>query len=288
MPPSPLACPVRGCGLALALAANAASCLRGHAFDRSRRGVLNLLQPQDRRSLEAGDARDIVAARARLADLELDRALVETLMNWCAELGPAPGAALLEVGCGVGTQLAALAAARPLAAFGLDLSAHAADAAARRHPRPTWLVGNADRRLPFLDRSLDVLLSVKGPKNPAEFARVLVPGGRLCVVVPGVDDLVELRSATAAGGLRRDPAARALERFQLGFTLASRREVRDERLLAGAALQDLLHVAYRGRRQSEAARAAELQELRVTLSSVVLELVRDGRADAAAHSGGSS
>ena len=59
----PLSCPVRDCGLALAANARWApertfSCPAGHTFDIARRGYVNLLQPQDRKSSAAGDARE--------------------------------------------------------------------------------------------------------------------------------------------------------------------------------------------------------------------------------------
>ena len=250
--------------------------------------MLNLLQPQDRRSLAAGDGPEAVAARARLAAAGVDGALIAAVAAWFGELPLAGTPAVLEVGAGVGTQLAALVAARPAEACGLALSAPALDAAARLHPgAATWIVANADRRLPFLDASLDVAVGVKGPKNPPELARVLRPGGRLLLVVPGAEDLAELRRATAGAALPRDPAARALERFGAPFLLRRRVETRERCTLAGELLRDLLRVSYRGLRASEARRAEELGELAVTLHSVLLDLER-GPAEDATYSGGSS
>jgi 23S rRNA (guanine745-N1)-methyltransferase len=42
------------------------------------------------------------------------------------------------------------------------------------------------------DTAVDLVISVFAPKNFAEAARVLRPGGRLAVVYPGPDHLVEL------------------------------------------------------------------------------------------------
>ena len=63
-----LACTVRGCAEPLKVDANRLVCAHGHAFDLARTGYANLLQPQDRKSVDAGDSRDAVAARRRLAD----------------------------------------------------------------------------------------------------------------------------------------------------------------------------------------------------------------------------
>lgn len=267
-----LSCPVRGCGLPLASAERRLACSAGHSFDRARSGYVNLLQPQDRRSRAPGDPKEAVAARRRLAETDLDRVLVEAVVAWARARALRAEHCVLDVGAGVGTLLGALARALPCRAFGLDLAVAAVDAAARRHPSATWIVANADRRLPFLDASLAALLSVKGPKNPDEFARVLAPGGHLLVVVPGTDDLVELRTETAGRGLAHDPAERALARFEPRFELAERRACRDRRTLDPAALADLARIAYRGVRRAEAERLAALPGLAVTTSATLLHL----------------
>lgn len=267
-----LACSVRGCGLPLAARERALACARGHAFDLARSGYANLLQPQDRRSARAGDARETVAARERLARAGVDAALRAALGARVARLAAAGGArALLDVGCGPGVVLAAAAPPGALA-FGLDLSVPAVDAAARRSPGHGWIVANADRRLPFQDASLDLVLAIKGPRNPAEFARVLAPGGRLLLAACAPDDLDELRRASAGGALPRDPAERALALCAGRFVLEAREEVRERTALEPDALRDLLRVAYRGARHAEARRADALEPMAVTQSSVLFEL----------------
>jgi 23S rRNA (guanine745-N1)-methyltransferase len=270
-----LACPVRGCGAALELGERRCACPSGHAFDVAREGYLNLLQPQARRSRQPGDAPAAVEARARLYGAGFDRALLDALVASVSKLGLGPRSGVLDVGSGDGTLLARLAALPGAEAYGVDLSAHAVRHAARRHPGPTWIVDNADRRLPFQDASLDLLLSVKGPKNPREFARVLAPGGRLLLVVPGVDDLTELRQATAGGGLARAPAELALASFATGFRPHERLRVREQSVLPPPLLLDLLASVYRGQRRSEAARAAELGPTSVTSDSEVILLGRE-------------
>ena len=252
-------------------------CGAGHSFDRARSGYVNLLQPQDRRSRAPGDPKETVAARSRLAETDLDRVLVDAVRAWARGLALGAEDCLLDVGAGVGTLCGALARELPCRAFGVDLAAPAMDAAARRHPGATWLVANADRRLPFLDASVAALVTVKGPKRPDEFARVLAPGGELLVVVPGTDDLAELRTATSGRGLAHDPAERALERFAARFELVERRACRDRRTLDAAALADLARIAYRGVRRAEAARLAALPTLAVTTSATLLHLRPRGR-----------
>jgi 23S rRNA (guanine745-N1)-methyltransferase len=87
-------CTVRGCGEPLKLDDRAATCPRGHHFDRAKAGYWNLLQPQDRRSLEAGDRKEVAAARRRLFEAgffaPLTAALGVALHAW-AGASPSPG-----------------------------------------------------------------------------------------------------------------------------------------------------------------------------------------------------
>ena len=68
-----LLCPVRDCHLPLAREGKRLVCARGHSFDISSTGYVNLLQPQDRQSKQPGDTADAVkgvkyagAGRSRL------------------------------------------------------------------------------------------------------------------------------------------------------------------------------------------------------------------------------
>src|SRR5215207_8392324 len=97
-----LACPVRDCGAPLARAERQLVCPRGHAFDLARAGYANLLQPQARRSRTPGDGPQAVAARERLAGVGFDGALALALAERAGALALAPGAGVLDAGCGVG------------------------------------------------------------------------------------------------------------------------------------------------------------------------------------------
>lgn len=259
-------CSVRGCAAPLAQAARSWSCARGHAFDRARSGYVNLLQPQDRRSLAAGDAKDVVAARRRLFESGRFEPLLAGLERLLRDVGQPARSRTLDIGCGEGSVLARLAPRLELDAAGLDLSAHAAELAARAWPALTWIVANGDRRLPLADASLDLVLSITGRRAPAEFARVLAPRGRALIVVPDHDDLAELRGAVAgeATALGDDTA---LEREFAG-TL---RPLETRRWRARAdfdrtQLADLALCTYRRGRRTREERLATLESLQVTLS----------------------
>lgn len=268
----PLACSVRDCGLALTLDARTARCARGHAFDRAKSGYWNLLQPQDRRSLAAGDAKAAIDARARLLAQGVGQAVIQTLAERAAAL--APGGAIVELGSGSGEALAAACASAGARGIGLDLSAAAAEHAARRHPTLTWVVANADRRLPLREASVALVLSVHGRRNPVEVARVLARQGHFLLALPAADDLVELRTAVQGAGLEVARGPKLLEELAPHFRLLQRGVVRTRHVLERAALLDLLAGTYRGQRRAEAERLGALDRLEVTLASEWFEFAR--------------
>jgi 23S rRNA (guanine745-N1)-methyltransferase len=265
---------VRGCGAPLARREKGLVCPAGHTFDVARSGYVNLLQPQDRRSLAAGDARAELEARARLWAAGAGEALRAELARRVGELGLRPGAAAVELGCGTGEMLAALADPHHLTAVGIDLSSVAAELAARRFPGCTWIVANADRRLPLLDGSVELVLGIHGRRNPAECARVLRPGGFLVAALPAADDLAELRALVQGQNIPRERAAGFLKEHEPFFEQRAPSTARVRRRFARAELLDLLAGTYRGERRSMAAAVNALEELEVTLASDVLVLAR--------------
>lgn len=267
VPPVTLLCTVRGCAQPLELGDRDCACPRGHRFDRARSGYWNLLQPQDRRSLDAGDSRAAALARRRLFDAGHDLALLREVGATVAGLPPPPaGAAVLDVGCGEGSMLAALFGERPWAAHGIDLSVPAIELAARRAPAATWVVANADRALPYARGSFALLMSLTARRPAGEMRRVLAADGWLVVAVPGPDDLVELRAAVQGEGRRQERLARVVAELDGDFALAGRRSVRWQARLDHESLRDLLATTYRGARAAERRRFEELDGLALTMS----------------------
>jgi len=101
---------------------------------------------------------------------------------------PAPTGRTLEVGCGEGRVSRDLAA-RGHAVVGIDASPTLVAAAAAAHPEGEYVLADAED-LPFGAASFglvvahNVLMDVEDmPRAVAEAARVLTPGGSLCVAV---------------------------------------------------------------------------------------------------------
>jgi 23S rRNA (guanine745-N1)-methyltransferase len=215
-------------------------CAQGHSFDIARSGYINLLQPQERRSKHPGDTAAAVVARRRLHD----RGVTEPLLRGIAEMLTARlsgviSDVVLDAGCGDGFYLGSLARQIGLDAHGVDISIPAVDAAARRYPECEWIVANADRFLPYADRSFSIVLSITGRMNAGEFRRVVRDDGRLLVALAAPEDLIELR------GKARDRVDRTVETFGGDFTLIERRQVTSVADLDAAAVRDVLLSIYR-------------------------------------------
>jgi 23S rRNA (guanine745-N1)-methyltransferase len=271
-PPVPVLCPVRGCGRPLGLGARAAVCPAGHSFDRARSGYWNLLQPQDRRARAPGDAAAVVEARRRSLGRGLGAALRDEVVSGLRARGLPPGAAVLDAGCGGGFFLQALTAQLGVAGVGVDISAAAVNAAARAWPEGLFIVANADRALPFGAGAFAAILSLTGPKNAAEFHRLLAPGGWLVVAVPGADDLAEVREVLHGAATRDDRGGRIARLFAAEFEPSASTTARLAARLDAAGVADLLAGAYRGARHRERARLAGVAELTVTVSYQILWL----------------
>ena len=175
----------------------------------------------------------------------------------------------MELGAGAGEGLGQLAAQSSIDGVGIDLSTAAASQAARRFPRLTWVVANVDRKVPIVDRSASLVLSLHARRNPAECARILA-AGYLLVAIPAADDLIELREAVMGDGMLRDRVEGVVAEHASLFDLEGKRTVRERRVLAREALVDLLRGTYRGARTSAIEQVRALVSLEVTVSSDLL------------------
>lgn len=220
-----LRCPA--CGEPLAPAEGAVRCSRRHSFDLARHGYVGLLTGARATSGDDGPMararRDFLAAgryapvRAAVADLAAagtPPAAGHPDAEGRSRAEGHPGAAaghpdgrplVLDVGCGTGYYLAGVLDALPDAVgLGLDTSAHALRVAAKAHARAAAATWDVFRPFPVASERVDVLLDVFAPRNPAEFHRVLRPGGMLVVVRPFGGHLAELRDQVA-GMVAVDP-----------------------------------------------------------------------------------
>lgn len=171
--------------------ARALRCPRGHNFDLSKQGYVQLTAAP---LAHPGDTPAMVAARSAFLGAGHFAPVTAGLRD--AAVAAWPGGPVLDIGAGTGHHLAAVLDALPGAdGLAFDASRAAARVAARAHERIFAVVGDAWRPLPVADASAGLILDVFAPRNAAEFARVLRPDGALLVVTPAAEHLTELVEA---------------------------------------------------------------------------------------------
>jgi 23S rRNA (guanine745-N1)-methyltransferase len=211
-----LACPL--CRGPLDEARGTLRCASGHAFDVARQGYVNLAAAVGHAPVNADDAGS-VAARAEFLSGGHFGPVAREVADRVAAVAPAE-AAVLDAGAGIGYYLAAVLDAVPGAVgLAVDSSPAALRRAARAHPRAGAFGWDLRLPLPVRDGSVHVVLNVFAPRNAAEYARVLAPGGALLVVTPGAGHLAELVDALGQIGVDTEKPARLAATLDPLFTL---------------------------------------------------------------------
>ncbi|MFD2083115.1 23S rRNA (guanine745-N1)-methyltransferase [Actinopolymorpha cephalotaxi] len=184
------------CGSSLTRAPGVLRCAERHSFDVARQGYVNLLSARSRPPL--ADSGDMATARAEFLTAGHYAPLARRLAEHVADRLPAGDGLVVDAGAGTGYYLGAVLDRLP-AATGLALDASVAGLrrAARAHERIGAVGWDIWQPWPLADGSASAVLNVFAPRNPAEFARVLHPGGVLAVVTPTAAHLAELRTLVA-------------------------------------------------------------------------------------------
>ena len=193
----------------------------GHSFDVAKQGYVTLAAGAGLK--HKGDDMDMVNARETYLAMGHFAPFVEAVTGAVqdaldsASLAESTPASLLEVGAGTGYYLAhtldSIAEARGV---GLDISPHAAKHLAKCHSRVGAVVADVWERLPLRDESVNAISVVFAPRNPAEFQRVLAPGGQVIVLTPGAGHLDELREPLGILGVEEGKVERMYEQAE-GF-----------------------------------------------------------------------
>lgn len=262
-----LLCPQ--CGQALALSERTLRCPDRHSFDLARSGYLPLLSGA---AATSGDDDDMARARDRF----LATGAYAPVRELITDLLPPGVRSVLDVGCGTGYYLAGVLDSRPTArGLGMDTSVRALRFAARSHPRAAAASWDVFAPFPLRDHSIDLVLDVFAPRNPAEFARVLAPGGHLLVVRPRADHLAELR-ASVPGMVQLDPhkEARLHEVLDPLFTTEDTRELEVRIDLTAQSARDLIAMTPSARHVSAEALEGLVEDVPSVTVSVVASLHR--------------
>lgn len=252
-----LRCP--HCAAAMTCDDRTLACAEGHRFDRARGGGVTLLGPGAQ--LPPGDTDAMLAARDAFLGAGHYAQLTDAIAAACPT---AEHACLVDVGAGTGHHTAGVLDARPdWNGIALDASRTATRRAARAHPRLAAVACDATAPLPLRDGAADVLLSVFSPRNAAEFARVLAPGGVLVVASAAEDHLAEAVGPLGLIGVQPEKRARLHERLGPELVPVALRRVRVALSLDHPALTQLAAMgptAFHATPEELAARVAAVPE----------------------------
>jgi 23S rRNA (guanine745-N1)-methyltransferase len=179
-----LACPICGAAMSRDVAVR---CENRHSFDVARQGYVSFLVG---RSPHTGDTPAMIDSRAAF----LGAGHYDAIATAVSEAVSASEGLVIDIAAGTGFYLARVLDDHPeLVGLALDVSTAAARRATKAHERAAVATADAWQRLPVGDAQAAAIISVFGPRNGAELARALAPGGIAVVVTPGLNHLRELR-----------------------------------------------------------------------------------------------
>jgi len=174
------------------------ACSNGHTFDIARQGYVNLLPVQFKRSKQPGDGKEMLLARKRFLNAGYYQPVADHLAALTKAQGVGDTGCVLDAGCGEGYFLNRVFGdshgqgdGQP-SFIGLDISKAAIVESTKRNRHITWVVGS-NKNPPLLDASVDLIFCVFGFACLPGFNKILKPGGKLVLVEPAADHLIQLR-----------------------------------------------------------------------------------------------
>ncbi len=266
-PRPPLRCPL--CGAALNAqggvadaARKALVCGSGHSFDAAKQGYFNLLVGKG--TVFEADTAEMVAARCAFLDGGHYRPLADAVAAAVVPgITPGDPFTVLDSGTGTGHYLRVVLdevqrTSGSCTAVALDISKFALRRAARLNPEAISLACDVWQPLPVADAAVDAITVIFAPRNAAEFARVLRPGGSLVVVTPRAGHLAALAVQAGMLSIEDDKDARLAESLSPHFVAQSTRDLDIRMMLTPSVLADLAFMGPAGHHLDRAAIATKI------------------------------
>jgi len=188
-------------------------CVNNHSFDIAKQGYVNLLLNMSNKT--HGDSREMLAARKRIQSKGYYHEISKKLNSIVKSLN-LNNKNILDIGCGIGYYPNELFKVIPTASnvYGIDISKVAIKEAAKVNKDITYLVGT-NNNLPFIDNSVDLIISVFSPIYIKECLRVLKKSGKLLVVSPNQNHLIELKEVIYETIIPKQEDRNELKDYQL-------------------------------------------------------------------------
>jgi 23S rRNA (guanine745-N1)-methyltransferase len=240
--PLSVACPV--CSKTLLRSGRSYVCENRHNFDLSKEGYLSLLHGRGNYQ-QIGDDKLMVQARVRVHRLPPFIELAKAMNDYCPQINSGHG--ILDIGCGDGFFLDRVTRAAPIPrqGVGVDISKGALAKAARSYPNLFFIRTDAAHdRLPFVDHSFGLVLSVFAPRPIDEIRRVLSADGCWLIVTATQDHLKEVREflpLAAIGGGKLDAPTSHLYSILRGGTFDCQLKVAHDDLVSMIEMSPSIH-----------------------------------------------
>lgn len=171
-------------------------CEKGHSFDFSKGGYINLLLPNQKKKNNPGDNKVMLNARDEfLATGHYDFLIrkIEATINSLELFSFSNNKIthLLDLGCGTGYYTRNIFKQQKIKKIGIDISKIGIAKAAKLDKVSTYIVGSAFN-LPIATNSIDLLLNIFSPIYLEELIRVLKSGGYFIKVIPTGNHMKEV------------------------------------------------------------------------------------------------
>ena len=213
-----LRCPVCGAPMGVSAEGRGLACVASvternpkgkvHLFDGGAGGYVNLAPHHS----GGGDSKEAVRARSSFLRSGYYSPAAESIAALVREITP-EGGLVLDAGCGEGYYSGRISE-EGCSVLGVDLSKFATDTAAKTARRERMNRGQASStlyavgsvfELPVADGSFHTVVNIFAPCAPAEYARVLKPGGHLVVAGAGERHLFGLKELIYDDPYLNDP-----------------------------------------------------------------------------------
>ena len=193
----------------------------GHSYDVAKQGYVTLASGKGLN--HEGDSLEMINSRETFLSNGHFAPFVEAVSDRVADAVERTSGdrdpVILEAGAGTGYYLAhTLDLIEGSRGVGLDISVPAAKHLAKAHPRLGGVVADAWEQLPVRTGSVDVVTVVFAPRNPSEFARVLVDDGEAVILVADQGHLDELRDPLGILGVEDGKVERLVDQASQWLT----------------------------------------------------------------------
>ena len=213
-------------------------CKNNHSFDLSKKGYVNLLMSNASKEKRHGDDKAMICARTDF----LDRGYYSPLLNEVSRtaleaLGEKSTVCIFECGCGECYYLNGISQTLKEknishSLYGMDISKEALPYGKKRNSEINLFVASAFK-LPILNESVDVAMSIFAPMDLCEMSRVIKKDGYIIKVFPKEEHLIELKRALYNNVYLNRPVVESCNTLDLvsnqtleyKFTLGSREEI---------------------------------------------------------------